>query len=266
MSDTAAALLRTYDEQLRGAKEVVHASSVSRLGPLHLGVYGGTHGFITGWELGDAEAIPELVAAALERFRADPAIVEVEWKTRAHDAEPGLHEALLAHGFVPGEPESIMIGEAAALAVDVPLPAGVVLRRVTAAADVRAMSRMQAEVFGDGDDSAEAMADDLLRRIAAGAEMELWVAEADGRIISAGRIDPVAGTEFAGIWGGSTVLEWRGRGVYRALTAARARAAIAAGKRYINSDSTGYSRPILERSGFVKVSETTPYVWRREAS
>ena len=35
------------------------------------------------------------------------------------------------------------------------------------------------------------------------------------------------------------------------------------GKRYINSDSTEFSRPILERSGFVKVSTTTPYEWRR---
>ncbi|MDN5854476.1 MAG: GNAT family N-acetyltransferase, partial [Actinomycetia bacterium] len=34
-------------------------------------------------------------------------------------------------------------------------------------------------------------------------------------------------------------------------------------KRYINSDSTEYSRPILERSGLLKVSTTTPYTWRR---
>jgi len=62
------------------------------------------------------------------------------------------------------------------------------------------------------------------------------------------------------------VPEWRHRGVYRALTAARARGAIDAGKRYINSDSTEYSRPILERSGFLKVSTTTPYVWRRQGA
>jgi hypothetical protein len=31
----------------------------------------------------------------------------------------------------------------------------------------------------------------------------------------------------------------------------------------VNSDSTEYSRPILERAGLVKVSTTTPYEWRR---
>jgi hypothetical protein len=35
------------------------------------------------------------------------------------------------NGFTPDEPESIMIGEARVLAVDVALPAGVRLRRVT---------------------------------------------------------------------------------------------------------------------------------------
>ena len=73
----------------------------------------------------------------------------------------------------------------------------------------------------------------------------------------------VEGTEFAGLWGGATLPEWRGRGIYRALTAARARFALAEGVRYLNSDCTAMSRPILERSGLVAVTTTTPYVWQR---
>ena len=80
----------------------------------------------------------------------------------------------------------------------------------------------------------------------------------------AGVIRPdVDGTDFAGIWGGATRSAWRGRGIYRALTAERARSALRMGKKYINSDSTEFSRPILERSGLVKVSTTTPYNWKR---
>jgi hypothetical protein len=75
----------------------------------------------------------------------------------------------------------------------------------------------------------------------------------------------VPGTEFAGIWGGATLKEWRGRGIYRALTAVRAKSALAKGKTLINSDSTEFSRPILERSGLIKVSTTTPYQWQRLA-
>ncbi len=257
--DDPGRLLAAYDEQLRGdAEETPASESVTRLGPLHLITFAAGRGWITYRDLGGADAagIRRLVAGALDHYRADPAITRVEWKARGHDAAPGLHEALVEHGFVPEEPESIMIGEARALAVDVPLPDGVTLRRVTAEADVRAMSAMADEVFGDPVSVATANA--LLRRLARDEGMEIWVAEAGGRMICAGRLERVAGTQFAGLWGGATVAEWRGRGIYRALTAARARSALRMGATLLHSDSTWYSRPILERSGFVAVSTTTP--------
>lgn len=258
-----AALLAAYDAQLRGDAETPSAVAVTRHGPLRLITFAGGRGFITYADLGgaDADEVRRLVAAALEHYRADESIGSVEWKTRGHDRAPGLPEALLAHGFVAEEEESIMIGEARALALDVALPEGVSVRRVTAEADVRAMAAMQDEVFGDPVSEDGAVA--LLDRLGRDDGMELWVAEAGGQVVSAGRLEPVAGTEFAGLWGGATREEWRGRGIYRALTAARARSALRLGKTLLQSDSTEYSRPILERSGMVKVSTTTPYRWRR---
>jgi len=267
-----AQLLAAYDTQLRTDAETAGATSVTRHGPLHLVIFPGGRGFVTYRDLGgaDAEAIRGLVSAAITHFRGNPGISQVEWKTRGHDHAPGLREALLANGFAAGEPESIMIGEARALAVDVPLPEGVSLRRVTDEDDVRAASALADEVFGDPVSAAEseAMVEDLLRRLSRDDGAQLWVAEATGPqtgrlIVSTGRLEPVAGTVFAGIWGGVTRQGWRGRGIYRALTAARARSAVALGKALVNSDSTEYSRPILERSGLVKVSTTTPYTWRR---
>jgi hypothetical protein len=262
MTDPAR-LLAAYDDQLRTDAETPSAVSVTRLGPLRLVTFAGGRGFVTYRDLdgADAAAVRRLVPAALEHFRADAGTDRVEWKTRGHDHAPGLHEALLEHGFTAAEPESIMLGDARGLAVDVPLPVGVTVRRVTEEADVRAMSAMADEVFGDP--VSDVMADALLRRLALGEGMELWVGEADGRIVSAGRLEPVSGSDFAGIWGGATREEWRGRGIYRAGTAARARSALAMGKTLLHSDSTEFSRPILERSGLVKVSTTTPYDWQR---
>jgi hypothetical protein len=259
--DEPGRLLAAYDEQLRGDAELTpSAEAVTRHGPLWLITFPGGRGWITYRDLDGADA-GRLVAEALDHYRADPAITRVEWKVRGHDAAPGLHEALLEHGFVRGEPESIMIGEARALAVDVPLPDGVTLRRITDEADVRAMSAMADVVFGEPVD--ETTPKVLLRRMSQDEGMEIWVAEAGGRMVCAGRLERVAGTEFAGLWGGATVPEWRGRGIYRALTAARARSALRMGATLLHSDSTDYSRPILERSGFVAVSTTTPYTWRR---
>jgi hypothetical protein len=257
---TAEQYLAAYDDQLRGDAETRGALSVERLGPLRLARFAG-RGFISYRDLGDADAaaVEELVERALAHYRDDPSVARVEWKTRGHDHAPGLHEALVRNGFEPGEPESIMIGEASLLAVDVALPAGVELRRITTEADIRAMAEMQDEVFGDP--IADEVVESMLRRLGSGTEH--WVAEAEGQIVCAGRLEPVSGTDFAGIWGGATRPEWRRLGIYRALTAARARSALRLGKKLINSDSTEDSRPILERAGLVKVSTTTPYLWRR---
>ncbi len=263
MDTDRATLLRVYDDQLRGPTETVGARSLTRLGPLHLVTFPGGFGFVGYRDLGGADTatIRGWVGEALEHFRADPAVSDVEWKTRGHDVAPGLHEALLDHGFVAGEAESVMMGPADGLAVDVPLPDGVTLRRITEEPDVRAMSAMADRVFGDP--VSDRRADDLLDRLARDPDVEIWVAEAGGEIVSTGRLEPVAGTEVAGIWGGATTPQWRGRGIYRALTAERARSALRLGKRYLQSDSTEFSRPILERSGLVKVTTTTPYEWTR---
>jgi hypothetical protein len=257
------ALLAAYDAQLRTDAETAGALSVTRHGPLWLVTFDGGRGFITYRDLGGAHAeqVRQLVAEALAHFAADPLITRVEWKTRGHDYAPGLHDALVAHGFAAEEPESIMIGEARMLAVDVPLPDGVRLRQVTSEADVLAMGAMQGEVFEDP--HWRERSDAAIRRLERGDGMELWIAEAEGRVVCAGRLDPVPDTDFAGIWGGATLRHWRGRGIYRALTAARARSALRLGKTFINSDSTEFSRPILERSGLARVSTTTPYQWSR---
>lgn len=259
----AAKLLAAYDRQLRSDAETAEAVAVIPHGPLSLARFSGGRGFITYQDLGDADVkdVRRLVRDALTHYQDAPEVHEVEWKTRAHDHAPGLHEALVDHGFTPGEPESIMLGEARELAADVLLRDNVTLRRVSAEADVRAACAMTGEVFGRSVTDDEIA--DLMRGLSAGPGIELWVAEAEGTVIGAGRLVPVLNSDFAGVWGGAVREEWRGQGIYRALTAARARSALRMGRTLIHSDSTEYSRPILERSGLVKVSTTTPYIWKR---
>ena len=116
--------LDAYDRQLRTDAETPSAVAVTRLGPLRLVTFAGGRGFVTYRDLAGAggAVIARWVEGALAYYGEDPGITRVEWKTRAHDRAQALHDALVRNGFVPGEPESIMIGEAAFLAVDVPLP------------------------------------------------------------------------------------------------------------------------------------------------
>jgi GNAT superfamily N-acetyltransferase len=222
-----------------------------------------TSGFVSYDSLEGVDDVDALIAETVSFYAGLPQVGEFEWKTRGHDWPADLGARLEAHGLEAEEIETVMVGEAARLAVDVELPAGVSVRRVDQLPDREALiveaSEVAARIFGDGPSGAEML--DRLDRMQ-GLE-QFWVAEAAGHVVCSGRLARVEGTEFAGIWGGSTLPEWRGKGIYRALTAARARAALADGVRYLHSDCSAMSRPILERSGLVAVTTTTPYVWHR---
>lgn len=253
-------LLLAYDDSLRTEAEVLGAHTVTRIGPLWLATFAGGRGFVSYRDLSgaDSASVRSLVARAVTHFESDPDVAVVEWKTRSHDDVPGLEGALVEHGFVSGVVESVMVGTAESLAVEVSVPEGVLLRRIMAECDVRRMAQMQSEVFGE-----PSHLDELLAEVAGDHGAEYWIAEAAGEVISAGRLNPVPGTVFAGIWGGATRPAWRGKGIYRALTAARARSALRGGKTLIHSDSTQDSRRILERYGFAHVTDTVPYEFHR---
>src|SRR3954447_2497030 len=262
-----AALLAAYDAQLRGVAEVQGSESWDQSGPLWRGLF--SDGAFVSYEslesLGDLDAVEALIGDTLAHFPALPQVKEFEWKTRGHDWPPDLDRLLRAHGFEPDEVETVMVGEAEKLAVDDELPDGPTVRRVGDVPEperggvIGEAAQMQHDVFGGGP-SADQVLDRLDRM--GGAET-FWVAEAEGRVVSAGRLNRVDGTEFAGLWGGATLSPWRGKGIYRALTAARARFAMGEGVRYIHSDCSAMSRPILERSGLVAVTTSTPYLWKR---
>ncbi|SEB79588.1 hypothetical protein SAMN04489844_1077 [Nocardioides exalbidus] len=261
-------LLTAYDDQLRTGAEMARATSVDQDGPLWRAVF--DHGgFVSYRDLGGVSgtALDALVARTVAHYRDDTDVESFEWKSRGHDLPADLGDRLVAHGLVAEPVETVMIGEASLLAVDVPLadtPDGpVVVRRVlpgpTAADDLTRMLAAQESVFGGGRGPSLASSMRELEKDAS----EFWVAEVGDTVVCGGRLTPVEGTEFAGIWGGSTLPDFRGRGIYRALVSARARSALDRGIRYIHSDCTDMSRPILERSGLRAVTTTTPYVWTR---
>ncbi|MPY65596.1 GNAT family N-acetyltransferase [Deinococcus sp. SDU3-2] len=257
-------LLAAYDVQLREQAEMSGATSHDRDGPLWRGKFG-ARGFVSYRSLEGltGQALDDLIARTLEHYTADPTITSAEWKTRGHDQPANLPERLREHGFQPEEPETVMVGEARHLAWPVTLPSGVRVRRIDdqpdPLPDVTRAAHTQSRVFGF-----LFRPEELMRRLERGqGQTELWIAEAADEVVCVGRLDIVPGTEFAGLWGGGTLPEWRGQGIYRALTAARAQSALGRGVRYLHSDSTDASRPILERSGLRPVTTTTPYVWER---
>jgi GNAT superfamily N-acetyltransferase len=169
----------------------------------------------------------------------------VEWKYYSHDLPTDLPSRLVAAGLEPEDEETVVVAEATAIA---PPPADVELREET-----EAFVELAERIFGRSHGSGIPK-----HSIAV-------VAYVDGEPVSGGRVDLDPGVEFAGLFGGVTLPDFRGRGLYRATVARRAELAREAGYRWLYVDALPTSRPILERLGFVRLTTTTPYVIPRAA-
>jgi GNAT superfamily N-acetyltransferase len=260
-----ATLLAEYGAQLRRwIPEVPQPGrSYETVGPV-LRVFGGHRGFVdTAQNLGATGADLDAIIAEQVAFFAARG-ESFEWKTRGNDEPAELPDRLIAAGFVPEERETVVVGEAARLATDPIAPEGITIRQVTDRVDLERIAAMETSVWGE---DWSWLADDLEGRLQTGthetsaAETVILVAEAAGTVVSAAWLVTKPGRDFAGLWGGSTLAEWRGRGIYRALVARRAQIAAERGIPYLQVDASDDSRPILERLGFVAITTTTPYVW-----
>jgi GNAT superfamily N-acetyltransferase len=214
------------------------------------------------WSALDEETADEAIGAQIAYFAARG--LGFEWKLYAHDRPGDLAVRLLAAGFAPGEDETLMVAEASALRTEVELPRGVRLREAVDAAGVRLMADVHAAAFGADDPGFRAR---LEAQFADSPDAAAGVvAMAGDEPVCAARLELPPGRSFAGLWGGGTVPEWRGRGLYRALVAYRADVAVRRGYRYLQVDASSDSRPILQRLGFAALTSTTPWTYRPGAA
>jgi len=252
-------VLAAFDEQIRRrpepdprGKRVEHGDRVVRSISAGEGWSGVT------WSALDDGSADAVIAAEISRF------AELsrpwEWKLYSYDRPADLADRLLAAGFTREPAEALLVAEVAELSLDVPPPPGVELRAVVGERDVEALVSVHDEVFGE-DHSAlgRALLADLGARPSTVAAVVAW---AGRRPIAAGRVVFNTGTDFAGLWGGGTVTDWRGRGAFRSLVAHRAALAAARGFRYLQVDALPDSRPILRRLGFEELATTTPFLHR----
>jgi GNAT superfamily N-acetyltransferase len=207
------------------------------------------------WSALDENDADAVIARQVQRF-AELGF-GFEWKLYGYDQPADLPERLLAAGFVPDERETLLVGAIRDLKIEGQLPDGVRIERVTDAAGVELMVRASEQAFGESADWLRHRALDQLANDPGNAY--LFVAMAGDEPVSGARMDVNHGTAFAGLWGGGTAPRWRGRGIYRALVAERARIAADLGYEYLQVDATDQSRPILERLGFAVLTTTTPY-------
>ncbi|WP_329001126.1 GNAT family N-acetyltransferase [Kribbella sp. NBC_00709] len=259
-SPEALALRAAYDDQIRSRPGSANGGTIERVGPLirKVGVEG--DGFVQYLGGVDGAEVDRLIADQVEYFAKLGA--KFEWKYYSHDLPADLPERLTKAGLVPEEEECLLLGDVDELSSDVVLTEGIRLREVTSRADLERMQAMEEEVWGY---SHAWLPDALTQAIADDDPATVIVAETDeddSKVVCASWIRFHTGTEFASLWGGSTLPEWRGRGIYRAHVAYRRNLAAARGYRYLQVDASPDSRGILARLGLRPVAVTVPYIWK----
>jgi GNAT superfamily N-acetyltransferase len=253
----SASVLALFDRQIRrDHRGDAPGDLVERVGDVVRLVGSGGAGWCgVIWSALSAETAHAAIAEQVRRFTDLGR--EFEWKLYSHDTPTDLGDRLLKAGFTPEPAEALMFAEIAHLPTEPVLPDGVRIEPVTDAAGVGLMVEAHDAAFGR---PSPRMEQQLLRQAAEDPESLIaLVVLAGDRPVCASRLELHQGTEFASLWGGGTVPEWRGRGIYRATVAYRARIAARRGYRYLQVDASDDSRPILARLGFSRLSSTTPY-------
>ncbi|KHT62047.1 acetyltransferase [Photobacterium gaetbulicola] len=181
-----------------------------------------------------------------------------EWKTYCTDQPSHIGELLLSNGFEQQESESFM-----ALDLSTVSECEVDESRIVEVADaegIRDAIRVQEQVWGTRLDWQYTHL--LNMKTQSPSEISIYVVYDDGKPVTSAWLVFNGDSPFAGIWGGSTLAEYRGRGYYSLLLNKRINQAKTRGKQYLMIDASAMSRPIVAKHGFVFVSTTTPYIFK----
>jgi hypothetical protein len=199
----------------------------------------------------------DVIAEQVRHYRLLGA--KFEWKVYSHDRPHDLLDRLARHGFTVGPKEAVVVLDLRAAPAWVNEPPGCEVVRVERIEQVGLFRDAAEEVFGK---DYGVTSNQLERAIRAGSTQHVaYVAGVDGAAAGVGRLYTHPRSAFGGLYGGGTRAAYRGRGLYRALVAARARDAARSGARYLVVDAMPTSRPILERLGFERVADTWPCEW-----
>ena len=181
-----------------------------------------------------------------------------EWKVYAHDRPADLAQRLAARDFVLEEPDAIMVLDVAAAPPALLAEPAADVRRLSDPAQLADVVAVLEPVWG-GDFSW--VYERMGGHMAIQDYLSIFVAYVAGTAAGVGWTYYNPG-HFAGLWGGSTLAAYRGRGLYTALLAARLREARARGVSYLTIDAGAMSRPIVARHGFEVITYATACEWR----
>jgi len=222
----------------------------------HINLRRGEPGFVIYSRLNENNA-DQAIEAEIARFAAVQQ--NFTWKVYDHDAPPDLKARLRARGFIAQELEAVLVIDLQNAPTGLFNPPASDVRRLNDSQSILA-AFAQVEVPVWQDEGMLKLGQNLLEEMqAAPHELSFFAVYDQHAPISLAWIRYHPATQFAGLWGGSTLPEHRGKGAYQALLAARAMEATQRGVRFLTVDASPMSEPILIRRGFTLISHAQDF-------
>jgi len=188
---------------------------------------------------------------------------DFEWKVYSYDRPADLTARLQAHGFVLEDAEAVVVLDLQEAPAVLWEPLSRDVRRITTLEGLADVQAIEEQVWGEDAGWVLDLLGNALRHYPQ--RMSVYAAYMDSQPVSAAWVYYPQGSQFGILLGGATLINYRGRGLYTALLAARAQEARSREVRFLTVDAMPMSRPILEKHGFTLLAWTTPCKWHSGA-
>ena len=180
------------------------------------------------------------------------------WKVYDHDLLPNLKHELVRHGFTPDDnPAAVMVLDVqnAPLAVE---PVQAYIRRIDTLAGLQDIIFVLDQVWGGHN----AWVNERLgTHLEIPGYLSVYAAYVDNKPTSIAWTYFPPG-QFATLFAGSTIAEYRRQGLYTSLLATRLKEIRERGYRYAVVEAGAMSKPIVAKHGFQHLTTVYDYQWK----
>ena len=251
-------LLSLYDSELRREVEITR---------MRREVLAGVVRYIEDGDLGGHVAWTDMTGVDPDKVIDEQVVYfsarvpDFTWKVYSHDQPADLGEHLANKGFTPRDADTLLVMDLED-APDYLWNWDICdVRRISTPEEIDEIMDMEVEIWHFDLPSLRAGLKYDLRENPE--LLSLYGVWQDGKAVSAAWQFFLAPTRWITLHGGSTLPQYRRRGYYTALIAARAREARERGYRFLTVEASPDSRPILEKHGFTVLGQMTEYVWKK---
>lgn len=212
---------------------------------------------VVSFTFANEKKLPQVIHQEVEYFR--PLEQPFTWKVYDHDLLPNLKVELVDHGFVPDEdPAAVMVLDVKNAPAWSQQPVSADIRRIDTLERLQDIIHVLDKVWGGHNTWVN---DRLGNHLQIPGYVSVYAAYVNDQPASIAWTYFPRG-QFATLFAGSTIAEYRRQGLYTSLLGTRLREIRERGYRYAVVEAGSMSKPIVAKHGFQQLTTVYDYEWK----